>query len=215
MSLDNDFYDYARMGEQNRQRLGYKGPKVNQPQVGFYGEAGYIPADITTGLIDPVVVYPDYRTGLDLPGRSGGPAADFDNSLSIAGTRFPYGVSAPMVAVVTAPDHTIGSPFETLIDFNNLRNQDQGQIGTVTVELVIPPSNTSLIENLTNLQPPDAVFEYWDGAAYVIVVATRRWDLASVYSYDITLPVGGIETLATLPVWMAADEFRVVYVQDE
>jgi hypothetical protein len=188
MSLSNDFYCYARQGEILRQRLGYKGPYAITEQQGLPGDPGYVPADITTGLIDPVVIYPDERTGLDVPGRTGGEALDFDNSLSIHGTQFPPGISAPMDAVVTAPDHTISSPVETLIDFVNLRNEDQGTTGTVTAELVIPPTNTSLIENLANLQPIDATFEYWDGSAYQSVNAVRRWDLANVITFDVVLP---------------------------
>lgn len=229
MSLDNDFYCYARQSEQSRQRLGYKGAKVNTPQQGQPGDPGYVPADITTGLIDAVVIYPDLRTGLDLPGRSGGPAMDGDNSLSIAGTTFPPGISAPMGVVVTAPDHTISTPAETLIDFDNLRNEDQSlpsapdpidvpegeRFGTVTIELVIPPTNTSLIENLANLQPVDASFEYWDEATstYVAIVATRRWDLASVFSYETRLPnepTGQFKIRTTFGTEAVAGNYRFV-----
>jgi hypothetical protein len=213
MSLSNDFYLYARQGEQNRQRLGYYGAKVNVYQEGQPGEPGYIPADITTGLIDQVVVYPDLRTGLDVPGRSGGDALDFDNSLSIHGTTFPPGISAPMNVVVTAPDHTISTPTETLIDYDNLRNEDQGEVGTVTVELVIPPSNTSLIENLANLQPIDATFEYWNGSSYVAVEAVRRWDLANVITFDVTLdtdPVGQLKIRTTFGTEAVEGDYRYV-----
>jgi hypothetical protein len=188
MSLSNDFYSYARQGEQSRQRLGYKGPYAITEQQGQPGDPGYVPADITTGLIPAVVIYPDLGTGLDVPGRTGGPAKDFDNSLSIHGTTFPPGISAPMEADVTAPDHTTSTPVVTTVDFNNLRNDDQGTVGRVEVVLDIPPTNVSLIENLANLQTVDAAFEYWDGSTYVAATATRRWDLASVFDFEITLP---------------------------
>ena len=185
MSLSNSFYDYARQGEKSRQRLGYKGVQVITYQEGQPGDVGYVASDTTVGVIDPVVIYPDFRTGLDMPGRSGGPALDNGNSLSIPGTQLPDGIAVPMEATVTAPDHTLTVASETILEFTNIRPTDEGETATVDVELFLP---STLVTGAGQPADTDVVVEYWDGATYQTATMTRRWDLVDTTSYEITLP---------------------------
>lgn len=209
--LSQDFHDFARLSELKKQRLTHQGVVVLQEQEGQYGEPGYVPSDLTVGLISPVVIYPDEKENTDIPGRTGGPALNFDNSLTREGS-VEY-ISAPMEVEVIAPDHTVTNPIVTQINFEKLRNSLQGETGTVTIEFTHRQSDNYDNEHI------DATFEYHDGTTWQTVDSddvTQRWDLFSVYSFDITLPsassgtfqirttfangnsVGGYEVYATL-----------------
>lgn len=183
------FYTYAQLSEQLKLELTHFGVVVLQYQQGQPTDAtGYVPMDLTTGLIAPVIN--DIRVpdvDLDVPGRVGGRALDFGNSLTRPGDGTNYR-SAPMGVVVAAPNMSVTVNADTTIDYDNIRNEDRGE--TASVELVIVPPSTpvSLIENLASLVAISGTFSYTtDGLTWTPVTPTRRWDGATVFSFNITL----------------------------
>lgn len=186
MALGQDFFDYARLSKTMQLRLKHKGPYAITEQVGQYGEPGYVASDLTVGLIDPVISYPDDRQDLDVAGRSNGPALSFDNSLSYPGSQ--NDISAPMAITVVAPNHAHTVATETVVSFSGLRNSLRGETATVTAKLNVPREPVSLLENLSNIVPANATFKYHNGTSFVAVDGVRIWDGDSTITFDVTLP---------------------------
>lgn len=170
MSLSNAFYEYARLSKKNRQRLGYYG-------------VGFDPADATIGIKAPVIIYPDSRTGLDVPGKSGGPELDADNSFSYPGSN--NDVAPPMTPDATIPAHTLDTWVASLVDYINVKPEDQGEVSTVTVFVLSRYVDSTTVARLVS---GDILFEYWNGLAYVSVTPTFGWEGGAQISFSHTLP---------------------------
>jgi len=183
------FYDYARLSEQMRQRMYHKGVKVLVYQQGQYGDPGYVAPDVTVGIIDPIIVYPDLRTGLDVPGRTGGPEIDHDNSLTIPGHS---NMAAPVTPEATIPAHTVDSWIENLVEYINLTDDMLGDTATVTVT-TMSRNVTSVPPSVPSLEVGDVDFQYYNGSAWVSVTPTETWEGALQIEFSHVFPAAAYD----------------------
>lgn len=185
------FYDYARLSKQMQLYLTHKGVIVVQGQVGQPTDAtGYIPMDLTTGLIAPSIT--DVRVpneDLDVPGRSNGRDINFDNSLTMAGDGTNYR-SAPMDGTLVAPDAAVTVASVAIVSYTNIRNDARGDIANVLLELNPSRIPVSLIENLANLTYVPGTYRYSTngGSTWTAMTPIRRWDGVTTFELTVTLP---------------------------